>query len=59
MIPPKHALVGVDFSESSRVALAFAARLMIHAGGELDVLHVQDPILTEAAGDAPTTPGAE
>ena len=59
MIPPRHALVGVDFSESSRVALAFAARLMVHSGGELDVLHVQDPLLTEAARTAHVNLGAE
>jgi len=59
MIPPRHALVGVDFSESSRVALVFGARLMVHFGGELDVLHVQDPILTEAARTADVNLGAE
>lgn len=59
MIPPRHALVGIDFSESSRVALAFAARLMVQSGGELDVLHVQDPILTEAARTVDINLGAE
>jgi nucleotide-binding universal stress UspA family protein len=52
MIPPKRVLVGVDFSECSRTALAFAARLAFHVGGELAVLHVQDPMLTAAARTA-------
>jgi nucleotide-binding universal stress UspA family protein len=49
MMRPRRVLVGVDFSECSRTALAFAARLAFHAGGSLDVLHVQDPTLTAAA----------
>src|SRR4051812_5428377 len=49
MIPPKRILVGVDFSECSRAALAFGARLAVHAGAALDVLHVQDATLTVAA----------
>ena len=49
MIPPKRILVGVDFSEPSRTALAFAARLALHGGGQLDLLHVQDPLLVAAA----------
>jgi nucleotide-binding universal stress UspA family protein len=48
MIPPKHLLVGVDFSEGSRAALSFAARLARHLGGDLDVLHVPDPMLVGA-----------
>ena len=52
MIPAKRMLVGVDFSEPSRTALAFAARLALHGGGELDVLHVQDPLLMTAARNA-------
>ena len=52
MIPAKHILVGVDFSEPSRTALAFAARLALHGGAELDVLHVQDPLLVAAARKA-------
>jgi nucleotide-binding universal stress UspA family protein len=52
MIPAKRILVGVDFSEPSRTALAFAARLALHGGGELDVLHVQDPLLMAAARNA-------
>ncbi len=49
MIPPRRILVGVDFSECSRAALAFGARLALHAGAALDVLHVQDSTLTAAA----------
>lgn len=52
MIPPKRILVGVDFSDSSRTALAFAARLTLHTRGVLKVLHVQDPTLTAAARTA-------
>jgi len=52
MIPPKRVLVGVDFSECSRTALAFAARLTLQVGGDLDVLHVQEPMLTAAARTA-------
>lgn len=52
MIPPKRIMVGADFSEPSRTALMFAARLAVHAGGDLDVLHVQDPLLMAAARKA-------
>jgi nucleotide-binding universal stress UspA family protein len=52
MIPPKRLLVGIDFSEPSRTALAFAARLAFHAGAHLDVLHVLDPLLIAAARSA-------
>lgn len=52
MIPPKRILVGVDFSECSRTALAFASRLALHVGGDLDVLHVPDPLLMAAARTA-------
>jgi universal stress protein A len=52
MIPPKRILVGVDFSECSRTALAFAARFAQHAASDLDVLHVQEPLLTAAARTA-------
>jgi len=59
MIPPRRILVGVDFSECSRTALAFAARLALHVGGVLDVLHVQDPTLTAAARSAHVNLAAE
>ena len=49
MIPPRVILTGVDFSDPSRTALAFAARLARHTGAALHVLHVEDPLLAEAA----------
>ena len=49
MIPPKVVLAAVDFSESSRRALIFAARLSRHADARLHVVHVQDPLLANAA----------
>lgn len=49
MIPPRVVLAAVDFSESSRAALSFAARLARHANGRLHVVHAQDPLLAHAA----------
>jgi len=49
MIPPKVVLAAVDFSESSRRALTFAARLARHADARLHVVHAQDPLLANAA----------
>jgi nucleotide-binding universal stress UspA family protein len=49
MIPPKVVLAAVDFSESARRALTFAARLARHAGARLHVVHAQDPLLANAA----------
>ena len=49
MIPPKVVLAAVDFSESSRRALTFAARLARHADARLHVVHAQDPMLANAA----------
>jgi universal stress protein A len=49
MIPPKVVLAAVDFSESSRTALSFAARLARHANARLHVVHAQDPLLASAA----------
>jgi nucleotide-binding universal stress UspA family protein len=49
MIPPKVVLAAVDFSESSRRALTFAARLARHADARLHVIHAQDPLLASAA----------
>jgi nucleotide-binding universal stress UspA family protein len=59
MIPPKRILAGVDFSDPSRTALAFAARLALHGDGHLDVLHAQDPVLTAAAHTARINLSAE
>ena len=49
MIPPKSILAAVDFSDSSRVALDFAARLARHSGATLHVLHAEEPLLAAAA----------
>src|SRR5688572_1490551 len=49
MPPPRTVLAAVDFSESSRAALTFAARLAKHAGARLHVVHAQDPLLANAA----------
>lgn len=49
VIPPRAVLVAVDFSEPSRVALEFAARLANQAGATLHVLHVENPLLAAAA----------
>lgn len=42
-------LAAVDFSDRSRVALGFAARLACRFRAELHVLHAQDPLLSAAA----------
>ncbi len=52
MIPPRLILAAVDFSESSRAALTFAARLAKHADATLHVIHAQDPLLANAARSA-------
>jgi nucleotide-binding universal stress UspA family protein len=49
VIPARSILAAVDFSEPSRVAFEFAARLANHCGGTLHVLHAQDPLLAAAA----------
>ena len=49
MLPPTSILAAVDFSDGSRAALALAARLAVHCGARLHVLHAQEPLL-EAAG---------
>jgi nucleotide-binding universal stress UspA family protein len=49
VIPPRSVLVAVDFSDSSRAALAFGARLARHTGAALHVLHAEDPLLAAAA----------
>jgi len=52
MFPPRVVLAAVDFSEPSRVALVYAARLAKQCGAELHVLHAMDPFLTAAAREA-------
>ena len=49
MIPPRAVFAAVDFSDASRVALAFAGRLATHTGADLHVLHADDPLLEAAA----------
>jgi universal stress protein A len=49
MMPPRSILAAVDFSEPSRVALEFAARLANQCRASLHVLHVEDPLLAAAA----------
>ena len=49
MIPPRSILAAVDFSETSRTALAFAARFATQTGAALHVLHAEHPLLHEAA----------
>jgi len=49
VIPPRSILAAVDFSESSRVALDFAARLANQCHATLHVLHAEDPLLAAAA----------
>lgn len=48
-MPPRSVLVAVDFSDSSRLALVFGARLAARTGATLTVLHVEDPLLAAAA----------
>ena len=53
-MPHAHApvLTAINFSDTSRTALVFAARLARHCGAALHVLHAQDPILSIAAHHA-------
>lgn len=55
---PTSILVPVDFSDYSRTALRFAARLAHQCGAQLHVLHVQAPLL-EAASRARGIDAAE
>ena len=49
MIPPRVILAPIDFSESSRTALATAGRLARHTGATLTVVYAENPLLAEAA----------
>jgi nucleotide-binding universal stress UspA family protein len=49
MFPPRVILAAVDFSDASRAALAYAARLATQTRARLHVLHAEDPMLAEAA----------
>ena len=52
MLPPRIVLAAVDFSESSRTALIFAARFARHTKARLHVIYAQDPLLAGAARSA-------
>ena len=52
MIPPRAILAAVNFSDTARVALVFAARLAQHCGAELHVLYAEHPLLDAAADHA-------
>lgn len=49
MRPMRRVLAAVDFSERSRVALGFAARLAYQFTADLHVVHAQEPLLAAAA----------
>ena len=49
MFPPRVVLTAVDFSDPSRTALAFAARLARHCESTLHVVHAIDPVLAAGA----------
>jgi nucleotide-binding universal stress UspA family protein len=49
MIPPRTILTAVDFSDTSRAALDFAARMTRHCRSALHVVHVEHPLLDAAA----------
>ncbi len=49
MLPPTRILAAIDFSEPSRTALDFAARLAVQCAAELHVMHAEDPLLAAAA----------
>jgi nucleotide-binding universal stress UspA family protein len=49
MAPTARVLAAVDFSEPSRKALTFAARLAVQCGSELHVVYAEEPILAVAA----------
>jgi len=49
MIPPRTILAATDFSDASRRALAFAARLARHSDAALHIVHAEHPLLSAAA----------
>src|SRR5262245_18543182 len=49
MMPPARVLAAVDFSDTSRTALACAARLARHCDGELHTVHVP-PLVSHGPG---------
>jgi nucleotide-binding universal stress UspA family protein len=52
MIPPRTILAATDFSDPSRAALVFAARLARHCQAALHVVHAEDQLLAAAAGSS-------
>jgi universal stress protein A len=52
MIPPARVLAAIDFSETSRTALGFAARLARQSNAELHLVHAVDPLLATASETA-------
>jgi nucleotide-binding universal stress UspA family protein len=48
-MPPRRILAATDFSDPSRVALVFAARLARHCQAALHVVHAEHPLLDAAA----------
>src|SRR4051812_14400172 len=46
---PQRVLAATDFSEPSRVAFGFAARLAVQSNSELHLLFAEDPLLCAAA----------
>jgi len=49
MMPPRVILAAVDFSDPSRIALAYGAALARRTGAELHVVHAEHPLLAQAA----------
>ncbi len=52
MLPPRTILVATDFSDASWEAFNFAVKLATTCHATLDVLHVEDPLLLEEAGQS-------
>jgi nucleotide-binding universal stress UspA family protein len=51
MLPPRSILTAVDFSEQSRGALIFAARLAKQCGAALHVLYAEESLMVAAAAE--------
>jgi nucleotide-binding universal stress UspA family protein len=49
MLPPRAILVAIDFSDASRAAVRFAARLAVECHARLHALHVEDETVVTAA----------
>lgn len=53
MAPIRKILVPIDFSEQSRVALEYAAGLLVAPGATIDIVHVWEPVVFEPSGLVP------